>query len=110
MVACLLSFGASPNQQNALGQTPLHIAARVGCKGAAEQMLAAGANPAITDKSGFDAAYWAEHGKYSDLARLLPPPKCLNSKELALFQLLAMDQLDLPLKMASKKKGKSKKK
>lgn len=52
MVACLLSFGASPNQQNALGQTPLHIAARVGCKGAAEQMLAAGANPAITDKSG----------------------------------------------------------
>ncbi|CDJ26939.1 ankyrin repeat-containing protein, putative [Eimeria mitis] len=110
MVACLLSFGASPNQQNALGQTPLHIAARVGCKGAAEQMLAAGANPAITDKSGFDAAYWAEHGKYSDLARLLPPPKCLNSKDLAMFQLLAMDQLDLPLKMATKKKGKGKKK
>ncbi|KAL8436363.1 hypothetical protein ACSSS7_001763 [Eimeria intestinalis] len=110
MVGCLLAFGASPNQQNAVGQTPLHVAARVGCKGAVEQMLAAGANPAITDSGGFDAAYWAEHGKFSDLAKLLPPPKCLNSKDLALFQLLMMDQLGITMKMPSKKKGKGKKK
>ncbi|KAL8275581.1 hypothetical protein Esti_000532 [Eimeria stiedai] len=109
MVACLLAFGASPNQQNAVGQTPMHIAARVGCKGAVEQMLAAGANPAITDSGGFDAAYWAEHGKFSDLAKLLPPPKCLNSKDLALFQLSMMDQLGLTMKLPSKKKGKGKK-
>ncbi|KAL8429390.1 hypothetical protein Efla_001228 [Eimeria flavescens] len=106
MVSSLLAFGASPNQQNAVGQTPMHVAARAGCKGAVEQMLAAGGNPAVRDGGGFDAAYWAEHGKHSDLARLLPPPKCLTSKELALFQLLAMDQLGLTVKMPSKKKGK----
>lgn len=59
---------------------------------------------------GFDAAYWAEHGNHTDVTDLLPPPKSLTSKELALFQLLAMDQLNLPLKFPSKKKGKGKKK
>ncbi|XP_026193524.1 ankyrin repeat and LEM domain-containing protein 1-like [Cyclospora cayetanensis] len=108
MIACLLSFGASPNRQNAVGQTPLHIAARFGCKGAVEQMMAVGANPEILDQGGLDAAYWAEHGKYSDLAQLLPPSKSLSSKELAIFQLLCMEQLNLTMKMPPKKKAKGK--
>ena len=75
----LIELGADPNRKatfggpdHGKGVTALHIAAQSGKRQAVEALLAAGADPAITDDIyGGPAAGWAEHGGHPAIASLL---------------------------------------
>jgi ankyrin repeat protein len=75
----LIELGADPGLKatfggpdHGQGVTALHIAAQSGKRAAVEALLAAGANPAITDDIyGGSAAGWAEHGGQPAIAAIL---------------------------------------
>ena len=56
---------------NAYDQTPLIRAAAEGQAGAAELLLAAGADPTHRDQSGRTALDWAQAGDHRDVVRVL---------------------------------------
>jgi ankyrin repeat protein len=75
----LIELGADPNRKatfggpdHGQGVTALHIAAQSGKRQAVEALLAAGADPAITDDIyGGSAVGWAEHGGHTAIASIL---------------------------------------
>lgn len=59
MVSLLLQNGASPNAQNSVGFSPLHIACTQKNSSFIPLLIAYGANPDLGDHQGHTAAYWA---------------------------------------------------
>jgi ankyrin repeat protein len=65
-------FPADPNQRDAEGATPLHHAAWAGDVHLIERLLAAGADPSITDLRFHTTPLgWAEHAYQTEAAELL---------------------------------------
>mmetsp|Transcript_19168 Transcript_19168/g.62628 ORF Transcript_19168/g.62628 Transcript_19168/m.62628 type:complete len:212 (-) Transcript_19168:436-1071(-) len=73
MLSVLLAHGFSSliDAPNKFGQTPLHIAARLGSAAAAAQLLAAGASIAPRDEHGRTAQKVAERSGHPDVAALI---------------------------------------
>merc|ERR1719510_1130608 len=67
----LLTRGAVVNAQNAIGATPLHVAALNGHVGVATFLLQHGANLSVTTKRGQTAIDIAKDFKFDALAELL---------------------------------------
>lgn len=69
----LIRAGATLDQQNDAGQTPLHNAVTYGCTVPAQTLLAHGADPHITDKSGNTALHMAvaNHSDPASIAAVL---------------------------------------
>ena len=53
-VRLLLSAGAIPSHQDEKGDTPLHLAARMGSCGVCQLLLKAGADPGVPNSGGWD--------------------------------------------------------
>ena len=63
LCALLLKHDAKPDAQDSEGMTALMFAARAGRADSVKALLAAGADPAIADYTGRDAASWADEAR-----------------------------------------------
>ena len=67
----LLAHGAEVNGTNAMGETPLHRAARLGHAAVAEVLLGSRANVEAKDKEGLTPLHWAASIGHLEIARAL---------------------------------------
>jgi hypothetical protein len=69
----LLHYGADPRERDYRQQTPLHVAAKYGCDGAARALLAdPRCDGALLDADGKAALQWAQQLGHELIVRLLP--------------------------------------
>jgi ankyrin repeat protein len=67
-LGALVDAGADVNRRCITGSTPLHVAALKNCADAVVLLLSRGADAGLTDRSGFDALYFALNGKKEEAA------------------------------------------
>jgi hypothetical protein len=101
--------GANPNEKDKRGLTALHYAARFGFKEITNLLLVYGADVHLRDNNGFNASYWAEVNKHTDILTILPPPKSIPPDDMLEFKLKFREVHGIVVKSKKKKKKKKKK-